>query len=151
MKHDKTIARCYTVKISSVFRSSMKIHQFSRTRTRTMVPPRTYVNAFGVRAWPSDPRDNSVARSAASERLCGKTQKAESALCGGLYIAGCGFKSGANRTFTPPAQYKPGKHVGIINKKHDEHGYTHTSTRQPPSRTLLYRATNWKACGFRQN
>jgi len=29
------------------------------------------------------------------------------------------------RGFTPPAQYKPGEHVGIINKKHDEHGNIH--------------------------
>lgn len=58
-----------------------------------------------------------------------KGKRAPLAENGSVYRRGRGFESGADRAFTPPAQYKPGKHVSIINKKHDEHADTPTRTR----------------------
>lgn len=123
MKYDKTIMRCYTVKISSVFRSSTKIHHFSRTHT-IGAPHSAFARNGAIRE---------IIRSRYprfSDRLCGKTQKrkARSAEDVSVYQPVAASRAARIRAFTPPAQYKPGKHVGIINKKHDEHGYIHTNT-----------------------
>lgn len=45
-----------------------------------------------------------------------------------LYIAAVVVSRSAARSFTLLAQYKPGKHAGIINKKHDEPIHPHTAT-----------------------
>lgn len=80
MKHDKTIARYYTVGISSVFRSSAKIH-FSRTRTIRMLTRRRS-RSRGTDRERSTKYYNSIRRSA----ICGfrltlrKGVEAESAL-----------------------------------------------------------------------
>lgn len=140
MKRDKTIARYYTVGISSVFRSSAKIH-FSRTRTiRVRMLTRRRSRSRGTDRERSTKYYNSIRGFRLTLR---KGVEAESALRSrrsGLCIAGRGFENGADRAFTPLPQYKPDKHVSIINKKHDELGYTHTDAA--PRRAVGDRATN---------